>query len=292
MAESAAEPFVVPGLDLTHPSNARVYDHFLGGSHSWAVDRAIGDRALREFPLLRAIAQANRLFLHRVVRHLLRRGVRQFVDIGSGLPTMGPVHEIAEAVAPGEARIVYVDHEPLAVAESQVQLEESGDVRRHAAVHADLRDPDGLWELVARTGTVDLDQPVGLLIIAVLHVEQPVGTQPDAGPRCVARLRELLSPQSYLAISHITDERVPDGCRHRLDRFKQLCRTAGSLAVWRSHREIEELFGDFRFIEPGPTWTPLWRPEESPQDAPVVTFERPSESVVWAGVAQKHTQQS
>jgi len=279
VAEFVREEFPPHGVDLRNPSSARVYDFLLGGAYSYEADRRFGEQALRVFPMLRAIARANRLFLHRAVRYLLRRGVRQFVDIGAGLPTMGHTHQVADAFAPGASQVVYVDHEPVTVAHSRVLLDRDGDGRRHAAVHADLRDPDGLWQQVADTGVVDLDLPVAVLLVAVLHLRQPDSLGTDIGPRAVARYRELSSPGSYLAISHLTDEGVPN--RAKLAGFAELA------TVWRSRQEVEDLFGDFALVEPGVTWTASWHPEETAPGEPEVEFSAPGESAMWAGVGRK-----
>ncbi|MFC0069124.1 SAM-dependent methyltransferase [Umezawaea endophytica] len=274
-------------VDLERPSVARVYDYFLGGSTNWAVDREFGDRVLAEFPLARDMAVANRLFLHRLVRHLVvSRGVRQFVDIGSGVPTMGHAHQVADEVAPGAARVVYVDHDPVAVAHSRLLLEDHGDPERHAAVQADLRDPDDLWRRVLATGVIDTGQPIALLLIAVLHVQQPDPvTDRDIGPAVVARYRDLLPVGSYLALSHVTDDGVPPDAHARLARLKQLYDAAGNPVVWRSRAEITALFGDFEVVDPGLVWTPLWHPENSSASARTVTFASPNGSAVLAGVA-------
>ncbi|MGC7099151.1 SAM-dependent methyltransferase [Amycolatopsis lurida] len=278
-----------PGVDLDRPSSARVYDYYLGGTTNWAVDRRFADRVLAEFPMLRDIAVANRLFLHRVVRHLVRRGVTQFLDVGSGMPTMGHAHQVADDLAPGRARVVYADYEPVAVAHSKALLGEHGDPRRHAVVHADLRDPDGLWTAIERTGVVDLGQPVALLMIAVLHFRQPPanGIGADLGPGVVARFRELLPPLSYLAISHITDDGVPPGYDKKLVRLRERYDQGGSPVIWRPRREIEALFGEFDLVPPGVTWTPDWHPEETGAGSPEVRFARPNESAILAGVARK-----
>jgi hypothetical protein len=137
-------------VDVDRPSVARVYDYYLGGTANHPVDREFGEKVLADFPLLKPIALANRLFLHRVVRHLGRRGVSQFVDIGSGVPTMGSTHQVAGEISP-DSRVVYVDYEPTAVAHSRTLLESSGDPRRHAVLHADLREPDELWRQVVES---------------------------------------------------------------------------------------------------------------------------------------------
>lgn len=269
VAESVREQFPPHGVDLRNPSSARVYDFLLGGDYCYEADRRFGEQALKVFPKLKAIARANRSFLHRVVRQLLRRGVRQFVDIGAGLPTLGHTHQVADAIAPGESHVVYVDHEPVTVAHSRVLLDRDGDQKRHAAVHADLRDPDGLWRQVADTGVVDLERPVAVLLVAVLHLRQPDARGVDVGRRAVARYRELSASGSYLAISHFADQ-----VRERLDGFGELA------AVWRSRQEVEDLFGDFELIEPGVTWTTEWHPEENERL-------EPGESAMWAGVGHK-----
>src|ERR1700704_6347651 len=205
VSESARELFPQAGVDLDRPSVARVYDWYLGGTANWAIDREFGKKILSTFPFARPVAISNRLFLHRLVRHLARMGVRQFVDIGAGVPTMGNTHQVADEVAPG-SKVVYIDHEPVAVAHSQVLLEQNGDLARHAVINADLRDPDRLWQRVIETGVIDLGEPIAVLIIAVLHVQQPGLDGVDIGARAVARYRELLTSGSYLAISHITDD--------------------------------------------------------------------------------------
>jgi hypothetical protein len=280
------EPFPPQGVDLTKPSVARVYDWYLGGSANWAIDREFGEKVLARFPLLRPIAIANRLYLHRLVRHLVKQGVRQFVDIGSGVPTMGNTHAVADEVSP-DCRVVYVDYEPVAVAHSTILLEQQGDSTRHAAIQGDLRDPDGLWEKVADTGVIDFDQPVALLMIAVLHVAQPGPDGTDVGPAAVARYRELLNPGSYLAVSHITDEGVPPELDQKLVELKQLYDSSSSPVIWRSHAEIRGLLGDFDVLEPGMTWTPLWHPEETGPNAQLIEFAAPNESVIYAGVGRK-----
>lgn len=287
MSTTDQDPAIPPGVDLEHPSVARVYDYYLGGTANWAIDREFGKKVLSRFPLLRPIAKANRLFLHRAVRYLVRQGVRQFVDIGSGVPTMGPTHEVADELA-ADSRVVYIDNEPVAVAHSEMLLEQHGDPKRHAAINADLRHPDELWRRVRDTGVIDLDQPVALLLIAVLHVYQEGQHGEDLGARSLARFRELLPSGSYLAISHITTQDVPPALQDNLADLKRMYDTSSSSnAIWRSHDEIRELFGDFEIMAPGLTWTPDWHPEETSSIAPVISFNSPNESVILAGVGRK-----
>jgi len=280
------EPAAPPGVDLEHPSVARVYDFYLGGTANWAIDREFGKKVLSRFPLIRPIAKANRVFLHRAVRHMVRLGVRQFVDVGSGVPTMGSTHQIADELC-DDARVVYVDNEPVAVAHSQMLLEENGDRGRHAAINADLREPDELWQRVREIEVLDLTKPVGLLMIAVLHVQQlgPDGT--DMGPSAVARFRQLLSAGSYMGISHVTSEGVPADYDTQMAELKALYDSRSSPVIWRTHEQVAELFGDFEILEPGLTWTTLWHPEETSRMAPSITFATPNESMIWAGVGRK-----
>lgn len=287
MNAAEQDPAAPPGVDLEHPSVARVYDFYLGGTANWAIDREFGKKVLARFPLLRPIAKANRLFLHRAVRHLVKQGVRQFIDVGSGVPTMGSTHTIADELA-DDVRVVYVDNEPVAVAHSQMLLEDNGDPNRHAAINADLREPDELWQRVREIEVLDLTQPVALLLVAVLHVQQPGPNGSDIGPAAVARFRQLVTPGSYLALSHITTEGVPSEMDDQLVDLKKMYDSRSSPVIWRTHAEIQALFGDFEILAPGLTWTTQWHPEETSPTAPVITFATPNESVIWAGVAQKH----
>lgn len=287
MDEPSQDSFPPQGADLDRPSVARVYDYYLGGHTNWAIDREFGDRVVAAIPLVRPIAKANRHFLFRVVRHLMRRGVRQFIDLGAGVPTMDHTHSIADKYDAGSAKVVYVDNEPVAVAHSQVLLEEKGDPRRHVAINADIRAPQRLWQQIIGTGVIDFSQPVALLMIAVLHVQQQDEQGSDIGDQIVAQYRELLPHGSYLAISHLTNDGVPPDIADQLVQLKSMYDSSSSPVMWRTHQQIADLFGDFDLIEPGLTWTPSWHPEETGSDIPHVSFNHPSESVVYAGVGRK-----
>lgn len=286
MSTADQEPAAPPGVDLEHPSVARIYDYYLGGTTNWAIDREFGKKVLARFPLIRPIAKTNRMFLHRAVRHLVRLGVRQFIDVGSGVPTMGSTHQVADDVC-DDARVVYVDNEPVAVAHSQMLLDDKGDSGRHAVINADLRDPDQLWQQVREIETLDLAAPVGLLMIAVLHIQQPGPDGVDLAPEAVRRFRQLLTPGSFLAISHPTTDGIPADMQPQMVELKDLYDSRSSAVTWRSHAEIVDLFGDFELIEPGVTWTPLWHPEETSPTAPKITFATPNESIAYAGVGRK-----
>ena len=288
MSDALSDPIPPQGIDLDRPSVARVYDYYLGGTANWAIDREFGQRVVDEFPLVRNIALANRLFLHRLVRHLTKLGVRQFLDIGAGVPTAGATHQVAAEIAP-DARVVYVDNEPVAVAHAEILLDEEGNTDRHAVIFGDLRDPDELWSEALATGILDPDEPVALLMIAVLHVFQPDRTTgEDIGAQCVARYRELLPRGSYLGISHISDDGVPPELEPKLVDLKAMYdRSSSSNAIWRTREEITALMGDFDLLDPGMVWTPEWHPEETGPNAKVITFTNPNEAVIWAGVGKK-----
>jgi len=279
-------------VHLDTPSVARVYDYYLGGTTNWAVDRDFADQVLDRFPLVRRIALVNRLFLSRVVRHLMGRGVRQFLDVGSGVLTPGATHQAADelSVQHGrrpDAHVVYVDNDPVAVAHAELLLDSEGDPRRHAVVEADLRDPHDLWRRAVDTEVLDPDRPVALLLIAVLHLHQPDADGNEIGPESVARLRALLPDQSYLVVAHTTDDGVSSEAAATLAGLKRFYDTAGSCDVrWRSRAEIRALAGDFRVLEPGWTSAAAWHPESTGPTAPRASF-APSQPVVWSGVAQK-----
>lgn len=289
MSDVDEDPFPPQSADLTKPSVARVYDWYLGGKANWAIDREFGQHVINEYPLLRPIAISNRLFLHRAVRHLVARGVHQFIDIGSGVPTMGNTHSVADEVEPG-SKVVYVDHEPVAVAHSQVLLEKHGDPERHAAINADFRNPERLWQRAIETGVLDLEQPIAILLIAVLHVQQPGPDGEDISSQVMKRYRELLPPGSYLALSHLTDDGVPAELDEQLVGIKRMYDNSSSPVIWRSQQQIRELFGDFEMLEPGMAWTTDWHPEDrSPNFSPELDFSESGQAAIWAGVGRKQS---
>ena len=283
MLEAHADTITRLGVDLEYPSVVRVYDYLLGGSANWAIDRAFGDLVVKQFPEMRNIARANRMFLSRAVRHLASRGVRQFLDIGSGVLSWGNTHQVADAINP-DSRVVYVDNEPVVVAHAEVLLDEDGDLNRHAVICADLQYPDELWNDVLTTGIIRSDEPVAVLMSHVLQVFQPKSDGTDIAARSVARYRELLPVGSYLSISHVTNERIPRELLPKLANIKYLCETHCRFEMFcRSRKAIEALLGEFEILPPGMAWAPEWRPDPAASD-PFVT---PNHAVVWAGVGRK-----
>lgn len=273
-----------PGVDLHHPSVARVYDFLLGGSAYWAMDRSFAKQVLARFPEFREIARANRLLVDRVVRYLVKLGVRQFIDIGSGVLSSGNTHQIANEAAP-DTKVVYVDNDPVAVAHAEILLDQDGDPDRHVVVNADLRRPDDLWCQVQNTRILDQDTPTAVLMFSVLHSLPPEPGDRDPAARIMRRYRELIPTGSYLAVSHLTLDGAPAELSPKVAAVQRLCeRWQSGRAYCRTHGAVNALLGDFDLVGPGMVWAPQWHPEESTND---VHFPEPSHSVVWAGVGQK-----
>ncbi|MGH8965956.1 MAG: SAM-dependent methyltransferase [Actinomycetes bacterium] len=269
-------------IDLDRPNAARVYDYLLGGAANFETDRVFADKLVEMMPQARPAARLNRAFLRRAVRFCVEAGIDQFLDIGSGVPTAGNVHEVAPS-----AKVLYVDNEPVAVAHSQVLLEENGDLERHAVINADLRNPDRLWQRVIQTGVIDMEQPVALMFIAVLHVLQFDGDGVDMTLRAMSRYRELLPAGSYLAISHGTSDGVPDDIAEQLAELKRMYDSSSSPVLWRPRNEIRKYFGDFELLPPGMSWSADWHPEETGPNSPVIEFDQPNQAVIWGGIGRK-----
>ncbi|MFD0690303.1 SAM-dependent methyltransferase [Actinomadura fibrosa] len=248
--------WIPPEVDSQRPSVARVYDFLLGGSHNFASDRDLATGLLRIEPQARELAQANRAFLRRAVRTVAEAGVEQFVDIGSGIPTQGNVHEIAQAVNPG-ARVVYVDNDDVAVAHSRRIL--AGDDRT-TVIQADMRRPADILAHPELKRVVDLGRPVAFLLVAALHLvkdhEDPAGI--------VATLRDAGAAGSHVVLSHLTHEAQPG----KTAAIGKLYDRATSPAVSRSHSEILHFFDGWDMLDPGLVYVPLWRPEGDPEPNP------------------------
>nr|WP_218617563.1 SAM-dependent methyltransferase [Cryptosporangium aurantiacum] len=255
-------------VEPERPSAARVYDYYLGGSHNFAVDRAMAEQAIRILPELPANMRANRAFLRRAVRYMISQGVRQFLDLGSGIPTVGNVHEVALREAP-DARVVYVDNDPVAVAHSQSILEQ---VDAATVVQADITDADAV--LGHARSHLDFTRPVGVLMVALLHFV-PESADP-AG--VVARYRDAVVPGSFLAISHGTADE--QGERGRA--MEALYSRSANPLVSRDRAAVERLFDGFEIVEPGVVFVPLWRPEPGtlPSGTP------PERTATYAGVGR------
>jgi O-methyltransferase involved in polyketide biosynthesis len=241
------------GVDIDTPSAARMYDYYLGGGHNFAADRQAADAVIGAIPDLPGIAQANRAFLRRAVRFLVDAGVRQFVDIGSGIPTVGNVHEIAEKLDPAAAT-VYIDLDPIAVTHSRHLL--AGDPRA-TVLRADLRDPGELLAQLRQAGVVDLGQPVALLLVSVLHF-----VPGDEAYTCVAALLDAVAPGSWLAVSHSSVEGFASLEKDDFDSAEGAYKKTTTPVGLRTRAEILRFFDGLALAEPGLVWVPRWRPDE------------------------------
>jgi SAM-dependent methyltransferase len=267
------EPGWVPlGIDTSKANIARVYDYWLGGSHNFRADQDAARALITVEPNTRAIMRANRAFLGRAVRFLAREaGIRQFLDIGSGIPTEQNVHEVAQAAAPG-SRVVYVDNDEVAVAHSRLLLQ---DAPGATIVQADLREPAKILADPETQLLIDFSQPVAVLLVAVLHFV------PDSArlAEIMATVAEALAPGSYLVICHSCRDAYPDRADPAATAYSS--RVAGQLCL-RTRAEIAGLFGGFDLVEPGLVWIPEWRPD-SPADVP----ENPQQYWALVGVGRK-----
>ena len=253
----AGEPgWVPPGVDVRRANVARVYDYWLGGSHNFLADQDLGRAIAAVEPNMRAIARANRAFLGRAVRFLAAAGIRQFLDIGSGIPTQGNVHEVAQQASTG-SRVAYADVDPVAIAHSKAILAGNENA---AILDADLRDPEKILGDPAARRLIDFGQPTGLLLVMVLHF---IADAEDPW-RNVATLRDALAPGSYLVLAHATDEGRPVVAQAA---EKVYNRSVSTQAQMRSHDEILRFFDGFALVDPGLVYLPLWRPD-SPADVP------------------------
>jgi len=239
------------GIDTATPNVARIYDYLLGGKDNFAADREAARRLIEAIPDVAAIARDNRSFLGRVVRYLATEGgIRQFLDLGGGLPTQANVHELAQGMAP-EARVVYVDNDPVVASHGRALLA-SGDLV--AMVLGDLRDPASILQHPDVTGLIALTQPVAVLCTSTLHF---IGD--EAGPhKIIGAYRDRMAPGSFLAITHGTLEEDPEG---EGSKAEEVYRQASSQLHVRPLPEVLRFFDGFELIEPGLTWITEWRPE-------------------------------
>jgi SAM-dependent methyltransferase len=252
-------------FDPTVPNVARMYDYYLGGKDNFAADRAAAEQALTFAPELRVGAREVRKFLQRAVNFLTDAGVRQFLDIGCGLPTQGNVHEIAQKVIP-DARVAYVDNDPVVISHGRALLDNSPHT---AVIQADLRDPAAILAHPEVRATLDLTEPVGVLLIAVLHVIP----EDEVASRVVTELRDALPSGSYVAICHAVSDLVPETTAKLASLYQdKMSSSAPRRTNLRSKAEVETYFDGLELVEPGVVYLPEWRPEPGdpgPGDTPV-----------------------
>ena len=250
-------------IDISVPSVARIYDFYLGGSHNFEADREAARRVMEFAPGLPKTMQANRAFMRRAVRFAAAEGITQFLDIGSGIPTFGNVHEVAQAAAP-DARVVYVDHDPVAVAHSQAVLAGNDGT---GVVAADLRKPQEILASAEVERLIDLNRPVALLLVAILHFVEDADDPYEA----VAQWRDALAPGSLLVLTHASYEGIPlpaERAEGAVDVYKDI----RNPLIMRSRDEIARFFKGYDMVEPGLVAPPLWRPQEAPEDEDPYAF--------------------
>jgi S-adenosyl methyltransferase len=255
-------------IDVDRPNAARIYDYFLGGAYNFQADREFAQQAMRVMPDIERAAQRNRAFLGRAVRFCVSQGIRQFLDIGSGIPTVGNVHEIAQGIDP-KCRVLYVDNEPVAVAHAERMLAGNENA---AILWADLCDPDTILNSESAHRLLDFDAPMALLMLAVLHFV------PDtAHPRqAIDGYLKVMAPGSLFVVSH--------GCIETAEaaQIHTAYRQTPTPGVLRNRQEILDLMTGTDLVEPGLVWTPQWRP-----DSPADIGDYPERAITVAAVGRK-----
>ena len=260
------------GVDANTPNVARIYDYWLGGKDNFAADRTAAERLSEIVPEARAAARANREFLSRAVRFLAEAGIRQFIDLGTGLPTQANVHEVAHQVDPG-ARVVYVDYDPVVIVHGQALLQADDAT---VMIDADVREPEKILEHHELRAMIDFDEPVAVLMVGIMHFI----TDAEDPYRIVARFRDAMVPGGYVAICHVTGDPRPSAVAPVTEVYNETT----SPMTPRSRDQVLRLFGGFDLVEPGLVYAPEWRAEWTGEQAadPVTSF-------VFAGVGRKPT---
>ena len=249
-SERQGDPWHVTPPDTTLPNAARIYDFLLGGKDNFTVDREAAARLLELIPDGAVACQDNRQFLGRAVRYLTaERGIRQFIDIGTGLPTQGNVHEIAQGIAP-EVRVVYVDYDPIVITHANALLAKQPSVIAH---QGDLREPEKIIGHPAVQDHIDFSKPLAILLVAVMHFV----TAAENPGRIAKALKDAMPPGSYLVLTHITADDIDPKASEAAQRVYQ---GASAPVVPRSHAEIMGFFEGLALVEPGVVNVRDWRP--------------------------------
>jgi hypothetical protein len=258
----------MPEFDTSVPHIARVYDYWLGGKDNFAADRVMGERTLQAYPNLVYSVRANRAFLARAVRFLAGQGIRQFLDIGTGIPTANNTHEVAQRIAP-DSRIVYVDNDPVVLSHAKVLLKSTPE-GACAYLDADLRDPDAI--LPAAAQTLDFGQPVAVMLIAVMHF---VGDDAQASA-IMRRLTAACVPGSYVALSHAASD---IDAAQMAEMIRRLNESTAEKTTLRDRAGVTRLFDGLELVDPGVIRAAEWRPDTD--------LEAASPAALWGGVARK-----
>ncbi len=259
----------MPDFDTSVPHIARVYDYWLGGKDNFAADRELGERTLEAYPNLVFSVRANRAFLTRTVRFLAAEaGIRQFLDIGTGIPTNDNTHQVAQRVAP-ESRIVYVDNDPIVLSHARALLTSKPE-GACAYLDADLRDPDKI--LASAADTLNFSQPVAVMLVAVMHF---ISDDTEASA-IVNRLMGACAPGSFVTISHAASD---IDAEQQTEMVRRLNQSVAEKATLRDRAGVTRLFDGLELVEPGVVRVAQWRPDSQ--------FEAASPTGLWGGVADK-----
>jgi O-methyltransferase involved in polyketide biosynthesis len=269
---AGTSPELPEDINTNVAHSARVYDYWLGGKDNFAADRELAELMLQAIPTLREMAMANRAFMRRAIRYLVEEaGVRQILDLGTGIPTSPNVHEIAQAAAP-ETKVVYVDNDPIVLAHARALLTSQG-AGETAFIMADLRQPKSILDHPTLTETLDLTQPVAVVLVGVLmYFRDSDSPNPF---EMVATLLEPMPSGSYLALTHPTPDFSPEDTA----KAAAAAEAAGITLVPRTKADVERFFTGLELVDPGVTPMLAWRPEKPPVN--------PRAAYYWAGVARK-----
>lgn len=254
MSGAGSESESADALDLAtgRAHGARIYDYILGGKDNYAIDREAGNASLQVWPSLRIHMHANRSFMHRVARYLVsEKGIRHFLDIGTGIPTPPNLHEVVQQIAP-ESRVVYVDNDPIVLAHARALMDSTPEGRT-AYIQADMRDPDKIISAPALRETLDLNEPVGLTVIAMVHFIE----DNDEAYRVVRSVVDTLPSGSYVALAVATDDFAPE----MLARVQQEYRARGETLKFRTREQTERFFDGLELEEPGVVQIHKWHPD-------------------------------
>jgi hypothetical protein len=245
----------VPGIDLTKPNVARVYNYTIGGKDHYAVDRAAAEAIVQVEPNAAVEGRAHRAFLGRVVRQMVSEaGIRQFIDVGSGIPAAENTHEVAQRIAPA-ARVVYVDNDPVVVVHAKALIGETGTTH---IIAGDAREPAAILEDSAVRDFIDFSHPVGVLLMSILH---HIADDEDPG-KIAQTFRNAIAPGSELAISHFCNPGPANPKESEIAvRSERVFTQNFGTGRWRTPEEITAFFGDFRLLQPGLVPLALWRPD-------------------------------
>ena len=266
MAEDEQAP---PDIDIRTPNMARMYDYALGGKDNFASDREAVQNLFRLAPENAYVPKANRQFLSTAVRFVAEQGIRQFIDLGAGLPSQGSTHEVAQAAAP-DCRVVYVDYDPVVLAHARALLTSSAEGATDY-IDADLRGPQKILEQAART--LDFSRPVAVMLIAIMHLI----VDRDGPQEIVDQLMAAAPAGSYLALSQVASDIEAEQMAEAARRYNRL---AHETQRHRNHAEVERFFDGLELLEPGLVPVQKWRPGS--------LAEAEARSAMWGGVGYKH----